>query len=154
MQLQFDSSGSVEGFAASLQTLASRADVAAILVLACDENGWQPEDVDPLLQAAEVPVSGGIFPQIAYQGSNHVKGTLLVGLEAAPRLGVIEGLSDAHAEYEEALLPLAERWPEASGEQTYLVIVDGLASRISALIESLFYTLGWKTTLLAAVPVR
>ena len=142
MQLQFDSSGSVEGFAASLQALASRADVAAIVVLACDENGWQPEDVDPLLQTAEVPVSGGIFPQIAYQGGHHAKGTLLLGLAVAPEFGVIEGLSDARAEYEEALLPLAEQWPEACGEQTYLVIVDGLASRISALIESLFYTFG------------
>lgn len=142
MQLQFDSSGSAEGFAISLQTLAARVDVAAILVLACDENGWQPEDVDPLLTTSEVPVFGGIFPQIAYQGGNHVKGTLLVGLASAPETGVIEGLSDADAEYEQALLPLAERWSETCGGQTYLVIVDGLASRISALIESLFYTFG------------
>jgi hypothetical protein len=74
MQLQFDSSGTVEGFAASLQALASRANVAAILVLACDENGWQPEDVDPILQAAEVPVFGGIFPQLPIRAAIMSKG--------------------------------------------------------------------------------
>lgn len=142
MQLHFDASGTMEGLATSLGALISQADIAAILVFACDANGWQPETLDPLLIAVEMPVFGGVFPQIAYQGGNHVKGTLLVGLDAVPELGVVERLSDVDAEYEEALLSLAERWPEASGEQTYLVIVDGLASRISALIESLFFTFG------------
>lgn len=142
MQQHFDASGTVKGFANALQTLASQEDVQAILVLACDDNGWTPSAVDPCLKASHVPVLGGVFPQIAYKGANYRQGTLLVGLNSAPSIGVVEGLSADQTQFEEALADLEATWPEEAGPQTYFVVVDGLASRISAFVESLFFTFG------------
>ncbi|WP_404375797.1 FIST signal transduction protein [Vreelandella aquamarina] len=142
MQLMFEPTGTPEAFGAALTALAAQAGVEAVLVLACDANGWQPEYIDTWLMGACVPVIGGIFPQIAYQGQNHTQGTLLIGMADAPHIGVVEGLSDPTADFAQTVEVWAEQWPLEAAEGTHLVLVDGLASRIGALLESLFFTLG------------
>lgn len=142
MQQHFEASGTVEGFSNALQTLTAQEGVQAVLVLACDENGWTPDTIDTHLQAAPVPVMGGIFPQIAYKGTNYRQGTLLVGVNSTPNIGVVEGLSAEQTQFEEALATIEATWPEQTSPQTYFVVVDGLSSRISAFVESLFFTFG------------
>lgn len=142
MQLAFEPTGTPDAFATALERLAVQDTIQAVLVLGCDANGWQPQDVDELIQNASISVFGGIFPQIAYQGRSAERGTLLIGITQQVDIGVVEGLSDAETVFEHTLDEWVQTWPLTEPKRTHIVLVDGLASRISELIESLFFTFG------------
>lgn len=150
MIVQFDSQGSVEALAASLRTMEKDPTVQGILVLACDGNEWPPETVDPILKNASKPILGGIFPQIIYDHSNQERGTILVGLPTAPDVAVVSQLSSPDADYSSVLAPYATAWTGKADSQadTLLVFVDGLSTRIAALVESLFYCFGLERNIL------
>ncbi|WP_006788054.1 FIST signal transduction protein [Thiorhodospira sibirica] len=142
MQLYFEPTGSLAQFALALQTLNRSDDLKAILVLGCDHNDWDTQKLSQLLRDNPLPVFGGIFPQIAYANTNYAQGTLLVGLPVTPDLAVIEGLSDPAADFDQHIEHATAAWEDLDGPATLLVLVDGLASRISSLIEGLFLYFG------------
>lgn len=142
MQLYFEPTGRLEQFALALQTLNRNHDLQAILVLGCDHNDWDTQKLSRLLIDNPLPVFGGLFPQIAYDNNNYSQGTLLVGLHEAPALAVIDGLSDPAADFDQHIEHATAAWEDLDGPATLLVLVDGLASRISSLIEGLFLYFG------------
>jgi hypothetical protein len=142
MRIEFSSDGSADALRQGVQMLAAAPDIRAILVFGCDDNHWRPEEVDNTLQTARVPVLGGIFPQIIYRQRNYSHGFVLVGLSQEIQWQQVDHLSDDAADYDLPLEACAERWDSIEGDATLMVLVDGLASRIAALIESLFVNFG------------
>ncbi|MBK1733783.1 histidine kinase [Halorhodospira abdelmalekii] len=142
VRVHFEPSGTLDGLAAALQTLASEPESGALMVLACDANGWSAEALDPVLKTCTVPVFGGIFPQVAYHNQNYERGSLLIAFDAAPEVACVPGLSEEEADFDERVESATEHWGHAEGETTLLVFVDGLSSRISALVEGLFVNFG------------
>ncbi|MYL25096.1 FIST signal transduction protein [Vreelandella massiliensis] len=142
MQFEFEPTGTPEAFGTALHSLAAQETIKTVLVFACDENGWKSGDIDVWITDAKVPVVGGLFPQIAFQGKNYAHGTLLIGLYCSADVGVVRELSDADTDFESILETWADHWPLEDHQRTHCVLVDGLASRISALVESLFFTFG------------
>ncbi len=130
-------------FEQQLMSLAQDGRVRTILVFACDQNGWLKADLDPVLQAIDKPVLGGVFPQVIHEGVSHEKGCLVVALPFAVKHGLITGLSDPDADYDQQLMEQMETLIDTTvSQQSLMVWVDGLSSRIGSLIESIFYTLG------------
>jgi len=113
----------------------------SILLLACDDNGWSDHDLVPVIEAAGVPVLGGIFPQVIHAAHNYQRGCVLVGFDQKIEYTLIEGLSDPDVNYDIALQALPDSWFEMT-ENTWMVWVDGLASRIAEMVEALFFNLG------------
>ena len=132
----------IEDLQARVESLARMPEVQGLLVFAADANGWTPEQLDPLLTAASVPLLGGIFPQIIYQGQNYTQGAVLVALEQTPQWSLVQDLSNPEADFDQALEPLADAWEELPKPATHLVFVDGLATCIATLIEALFMNFG------------
>lgn len=139
MHIRVDRDGSLAALSSMLAEVGSMADVTAVLVLAADNNAWTAEGFAPSLQATERPVFGGIFPQLLHGGERLERGTLVIGLTVPCRIGVVEGLSDTSADFDQAL---ASTFPVAPSAGTMFVLVDGFARRISALIDSLFNNFG------------
>lgn len=142
MQVLFDSTGSAAGLADAAGRMSERPGIEAALVLAADGNPWATGDVDAAITQSPIPLIGGVFPQIAYSGDPYECGTLLIGLEQVPDIGVIENVSDPTVAFESAIAAFTDEWPAEQAGQTYLVVLDGLAGRISDLVEGLFFTLG------------
>lgn len=141
MKVEIDREGTPQGLAAHLSAWDGDAAVQGILVLACDENGFEPGQIDPCLQACTKPVFGGVFPQIIFGREHLTRGTLLVGLPAMPHLTLLETLSDPETDFE-AQLEAVIRTSATDAPQTLFVFVDGFSSRIGALIDGLFNTFG------------
>ncbi len=142
MRAHFDPSGTTDGLLAALHALSDEDAIGGLMVLACDANGWQPEQLDPILRACEMPVFGGIFPQVTYQNQHYERGTLLTAFGAAPEVACVHGLSDAEADFDARVEAAIEHWAEPPEVTTMLVYVDGLSSRISALVDGLFTNFG------------
>lgn len=144
MKLRFDESGDIEVFRKLASDLAGDPNVAGLMVLGCDANGWTPDVTDPALKQIPKPVFGGIFPQIIYERKNRERGVLLVGLPVPPEIVIVENLSKPDADYATVLQPHARRWANQTDgdDDTLVVLVDGLSKRIAALVEALFFCFG------------
>jgi len=113
-----------------------------ILIFGCDQNEWPTEDFNALMKNTDTPTFGGIFPAISRNEERHETGAVLIGLEERADTALITGMSNPEADYEQQLLDQIEQWDHASTETTLIVLVDGLARRISRLVEDLFFTFG------------
>lgn len=113
-----------------------------LLVLGCDRNDWPADELNALLARINTPVLGGIFPAIAMDNQQHEHGAIVLGLRERPQTARITGMSDPAANFEKQLLDQVDHWQGMDEEGTLVVLVDGLASRISSLVEDLFFVFG------------
>ena len=68
LHLHFTPDGSPQAFKAGLGRVQSQTGIKAILVFACDANGWTADAIDPISAAANLPVVGGIYPGVIHGG--------------------------------------------------------------------------------------
>ena len=134
MLIEIDKTGTVEKLADMLEKVSSDSRVESILILSCDENGFIPQETDPVLKAQTLPIFGGIFPQIICGRETLKKGNIVAGLFDRAEISKIPNLSDMSVDYEEII----EENITDLDAKTAFVFVDGLAKRINSLIESLF----------------
>ena len=139
MLMRVDRSGSAAGLGVLLAEMEENPQVAGVLLLACDQNGFQPGDVDRLLAGLTKPLFGGIFPEILHGNEKLSLGTIAVGLGHTPRILTVPGLSDEASDFDTYLDIHSSHLGQG---QTMFVWVDGLAARISGLMESIFHIFG------------
>ena len=139
MLVKVDRTMSINGLKNCVAEVTKDQNVEGIMILACDKNGYKVEEVDSLLKGLDLPVFGGIFPEIIYGNEKLTTGVIVAGLSEEPEVTVIPDLSDDGADYEKLI---DERFSPDKLPATMFVFVDGLSKRISALIESLFNIFG------------
>lgn len=113
-----------------------------VMILACQGEPWRKENLDPLLQSLDVPVFGGVFPNIIQGGRRHSRGTLVVGFAEAFEVAIVSRLSQEsgiEAQFRE-LVPMLER---AGGLVT---MVDGLSPNLETFVECLYEAVGVRAT--------
>ena len=123
-----------EGLEPALRSAAASASIEGVLLLATPDPAVRPSAVESVLAAVEVPVFGGVFPELIYDGERRTQGTLVVGLPSEPAVTTVP--LDETASFGEALdasLP-------AAGYETAFVFVDAHASAIESFVDSLFRT--------------
>jgi hypothetical protein len=139
MFINVDKTGSVEAFKTNMESLTANEAVKGLLILACDENGFTPETIDPLADQPDHTGDGRRLPQIIHGAENLSRGTILAGLTTAPNVQFIPGLTDPSVEYETLI---DEKFPDIGDAKTMFVFVDGLGNRIVDLLDSLFNIFG------------
>ncbi len=142
MKTFFSPSSSLSVFFGSLSEFMEDPDVGSVMILSADGNGWDVDAANEGLRNQSKPFFGGVFPRILYGKASYESGFVLAGFPQGAEVQVIEGVSDEASDYEPHLLSAANAWDSMEGEQTLLVFVDGLSSRIAALVRSLFYSFG------------
>lgn len=141
MKTFFSPSASLEDFAALLAEI-DRQNHGTLIVFAGDANQWPETEISQLLRSADTPVFGGIFPQIAFNDGSFEQGAVIMALAERPDCALVTGMSEVEANYEDQILAQVDHWDSASEPGTLMVLVDGLARRISALVQDLFYVFG------------
>ncbi|WP_181015451.1 FIST signal transduction protein [Alkalispirochaeta sphaeroplastigenens] len=145
MIIETDRSGGVAELGDLLQRVSSDPRVQGLLIFACGENGFTPEELDPLLQSQSLPLAGGIFPAILEGAERLERGTIVVGLGVPLRTLVVPGLSDPDVDYTQYLERAlgGEDSPSPGFDApTVLVLLDGLSRRIEPFVEALYRLLG------------
>ena len=137
MFVHFVSSSEVNDFKLAFEDTARRAN--SIIVLACDENNYVPNEINPILENCAKPVIGGIFPAIMHNDKKYDKGVLIIGLENRLDVSIVPNLSldgDFSAIVESQIGELA------SEVKTMFVFVDGLSKNIAKIVDALFDNFG------------
>lgn len=139
MKIKAEKTGTLKNFKKILDETVADETVKGLIILACDANGFTPDEVDEIVTNVPVPLLGGIFPELIHGQTKLTKGSIIIGLLEKPNVEIIPGLSDPDMDYEGVI---DEKYPHLGDAQTMFVFVDGLATRISALIDSLFNAFG------------
>ncbi len=121
----------------AMQQLQNDTSVQSVLIFSCDKNNFSTADYNAIADI-EKPLFGAIFPQIIYQSTHYEKGILLLGISERPNIAILENISLEETNFEEILDDriLDENY------KTLFVFIDGFATRIGNLIESLFNIYG------------
>lgn len=139
MIVTLDKVGSVQSLEQTIDNLSSQANIASILVLSCDENNYQSNELNPILKSLDKPIFGGIFPQIIYKDENLSKGNIVVGLEKEVSPVIIENISEKTIELEDEI---EDKFKIEDEPKTMFVFVDGLSKTIAVLINELYNYFG------------
>lgn len=117
----------------------------SLLILASDSDNWDPDKVDRLLRSLKVPVFGGVFPCLIFEGKQHKQGTLVVGLDFTPEIVMVENLSQSKESIDQQL---AENALTIANAAHLITIVDGLTENIERLTEELYAITGKNSTVI------
>jgi len=115
--------------------MAANPHVGGLLICAAPDNdhdAW----LDPFLRGLDVTVFGGVFPEIIYDGEKKRTGAVVCGLETAPHVTTVPGLSESDEDYVTQL----DSDLALKGYETAFVFVDAYATNIQQFVESLFRT--------------
>lgn len=139
MTIYLDSQGTASGLEKILAQALGQDKTESLLVLACDANGFTPQQIDPIVQSVPVPLFGGTFPAILHQQSKLERGTIVVALPAKATCIHIDRLSTTDIDFIELIDDQIKIPPDFS---TMFIFVDAFAKRINALINALFTIYG------------
>ncbi len=128
---------STENFEKALQKLQESSQ--AIIILACDENAFSKEMLDPILQKSKLPIIGGIFPAIVYQNRQYNQGTILLGLDKTFQVTTIHNISQER-DYDNVIEEKMGTLDDES--QTMFIFFDGISKNIDTIIQALFNNFG------------
>lgn len=104
----------------------------AILLMVAEMTAFDYEEIRPLFKETGVPVMGGVFPGIIYGDSWYSEGIIGCGIQRPVTTNVVKNL--------ETFKGLPESDAAAGTYRTYLLIVDGMARKISSFLNKLFET--------------
>jgi hypothetical protein len=124
--------GSVESEA---ERVVSLDDTKGLAIFATAEDGLDAS-FGRFLQNLDVPVFGGIFPEVIYRGEKKESGAVICGLATTPDVTTVPELSDPGQEYTKRLDPDIP----VEGYETAFVFVDAYATEVERFVESLFRT--------------
>ena len=135
----FDSSGSIESFTRNINILSAKNE--AVMILACDANGFNKESIDPLLLKHTISIIGGIFPSIIYNTRKYDQGTIFIGLNDKMQINIIKDISQKN--YDQLDADMEEQIGNFDNSvKTMFVVIDGLAKNIGKCINVLFDNYG------------
>lgn len=130
MSIVFDPKGTPESLR---EALGSVRDARSVQILAAIGNSWTPETIDSVLTEAGVPVFGGLFPGVIFDGQSYEQGTVVIGHDVEAQIAVID-CSDTIAP--------AEHWaPSLRAARTILTYLDATCPT-GPLTSALFRELG------------
>lgn len=109
--------------------------IEGLLVLATPEVAVDAESFESVLSSLEVPVFGGTFPEVVYDGETYDTGAVVVGLPTEPFVTAVPELSDPETNHRTGLDPNLP-----SNYETAFVFVDAYATEIESFIDALFRT--------------
>jgi hypothetical protein len=118
-----------------VERIISATGIKGIAIFAAPEQN-PDSSFESFLQSLEVPVFGGLFPEIIFCGMKKENGAVVCGLTTKPDITAVSELSDPDQEYTPHLNPDLP----AEGYETAFVFVDAYATEIERFIESLFRT--------------
>lgn len=138
MKVHIDNKGTTESLKAVMEQALADGPVGSLMVLACEENDFTPETLDPVLAGVPVPVFGGMFPSVMYGHRRLCKGSVVVSMERRAEVCTVPGLSDPDTDFEGVLDEHV-----CEGEfKTLMVFLDGFSTRIQSFVEALYTTFG------------
>lgn len=119
-----------------IRSVAAEPSVNGVGVFAAAGSNPVSDRFDAALTELSVPVFGGIFPEVLYQGKRTADAAVVIGLTVEPTVSIIPDLSGPEAAFD-AHLPTG-----VPDDGTAFVLVDAYADRVEDFVAELFSKYG------------
>ena len=144
--IEFDATGSLEKLESAIEHAAAMG-AHSLLILSCDGNDLPTERLKDALSAVNIPLCGGIFPQIIHRQNVYERGSLVCGLTTTTPVAILTGLG---ALTDRDIAAATTDHPGFAAAQSYLVLTDGASAHLDAFIQRLGTVLDPEKTVLGA----
>lgn len=139
MKTCFNEKNDFLNFQRDLVKLAESTESGCLIVFTCDENDWDHAQMSALFKQIDASLIGGIFPQIVFGVKHSSTGYLIVQSDLDLTPVVIHGLDDDSINFESLIDEAIDVDLQVS---SMMIFVDGLSTRISSFVDSLFALFG------------
>jgi len=139
MKIQYFHQPDVESLGKQLLEYQSDDSVKGIMILACESNNYDNEEIESVLQAMDIPVFGGLFPALIMNNEKKDAGFIIAGFEVTPIVKLIENISSPESNFDDILESIA---PYYTQSKSTFVFIDGFSERIEELFKSIFSIFG------------
>ena len=112
---------------------------ASIMVIACSSNQHSALNLKAFLGACAVPIFGGIFPGIFFEGQNLERGTLLIGFPFSVQIDVYAQLSPSCLNIDQPSW-IDGKMVDFSAD--LMIFVDAMAKTTESFINTLYEFIG------------
>ncbi len=135
---QSDSS-SIEEFELGL-TLAKNSAVTGLLILACHENHFTAQQINPLICHCKLPIFGGIYPKLVYRNQLMQQGWIMIGFNQTIDVTLVTNVSELSDDkkLEQAIDETAINRSQHTTNDSFLMFYDALINNIEPFIDCLF----------------
>lgn len=130
--------GSLEQLTTALNAAVAQG-AASIVIFATHSKEWHCEQLPAKIEKYEIPIIGGIFPEVLLNDKTYNEGFVVVGLKCRLDIATVHQLSLGDEAIAAQLLKQRELLIEA---KTHITLVDGLASNIERLVECMYELMG------------
>jgi hypothetical protein len=117
------------------EQIVSNSDIEGLAIFAAPKDGLD-SSFERFLQNLDVPVFGGLFPELIFRGEKMDSGAVVCGLSTPPAVTTVSDLSNPDRSYRSHLDPTLP----AEGYETAFVFVDAYATEVERFIDALFRT--------------
>lgn len=139
---------SEEATRSALQRLQSHVGVQGVLMLVAADNAPYRPWLDPLLRSSALPIYGGVFPSLLWQGEKYDRGVILVAHCCSLQVIVVPKVDQATAALEQCSRQRGcQDW---NSMHTLFAFVDSCCGHVGALMNALFNQFGLELNYLGA----
>jgi len=140
--IQFTNSPSLEELSKSIKRVIEDG-AKGILLFTCISNAYDAEKVNRMLVACSLPLCGGVFPKIIYQGKNYSQGAIVIGLMMEP---VIVNYSILNKSDPDLKHYVHTKSKKLENYQNFIMISDALCSKSENFIDHFYDFMGFGVT--------
>lgn len=122
-----------------LNKLKLNPEIKSVLFLMADEDSYSSKILESQLQKVEIPLIGGVFPELIFEGKRKKKGVILLPLSFTlkTQLFCLSGTSDDFLKQLESV-----QKDSLNPSSTLFVFTDALSNNKEVFVESLFNFFG------------
>ncbi len=128
-KINFYDGNELKGWHVFLEEL-SQNNAKGILLFVAEETPFDFKHVKPLLKKLKIPVWGGVFPEVIYNGSMFKQGVVGCAFRSPVSIEVIKNLDEFNGTFPKNFI--------SGNTKSLLILNDGYANNIPVLIETLY----------------
>lgn len=123
---------------------ASRA--KSVLILACNDNKFTAQQVNPLLLGSTVPIFGGIYPKLIFKNQLMEQGCIIIGFEQSVEINLVTQLSTlvTDEQLEQVIDQALLAQSPLTNNCSFLMFYDSLINNVEDFIDYLFECLDYQ----------
>jgi len=113
--------------------------IQGLLLLTCVDNNYDELLLNKILCDCTLPIGGGMFPKVIYQGKNYTKGAIIVGLKIKP---TIINYSMPNSTDQDITLYIKNKSKLIQGLKSFIIISDALCDASEDFVDHFYNYMG------------
>lgn len=130
---------SILGFEHGLK-LAQASDAKSLLILACSDNNFTEQQINPMITRCTLPIFGGVYPKLIYKNQVISLGYIIIGFQQTAEVSLITQLSAlaTDEQLEQSIEEMLHNQSQFTKNGSFLMFYDALINNIEPFVNCLF----------------